>query len=111
MAIKIIYRTDDGKEFDTPELAKAHEFKVDALKLEIKEDLNKIIIKLKDFNVPIIKKMDSDQWSNAEYHISNMQELQDEFLCTLKLSLQTMIGREWSTTEFLLDYYNSSKDC
>ena len=52
MAIKTVYKTSDGREFASLEHAQAHQNSIDLdiqkLKTEVIEDLNKILIKLKN---------------------------------------------------------------
>lgn len=103
MAIKIVYKTTDGKEFQTKELAEAHENKIDALKKEIKEDISKILIKLKD-----LKNADVNSDDDGYFSISNEEQLEDKFLCSLKTVLDDIMKSEYNVESYLVQYYDSS---
>lgn len=103
MAVSIIYRTADGKEFKTEAEALAHESKVQILKREVKEDLSKILIKLKD-----LKSANVGYDGDGCYEIDNQEELEDMFLCSLKTTLTDLLSSDYNVQSYLVNYYDSS---
>lgn len=81
--VKTIYRTSDGQEFETKEAAEIHE---NAFKVEIKDELNKILIKIKNNKL------------NSELpYFKNMSEV-----------LEIVLQDDYSPGTMIEQYYNSN---
>lgn len=96
MAIKTVYKTTDGQEFDTKAKAESHEAIVtgnDKLKDEVIEILNKIAVKLSGKSF--------EGYSQTAVYLRSVQNIVDELVN----------GDSSSASQYVENYYNSSQDC
>lgn len=104
--MKTIYKTKDGKEFDTQAEALKHEaslIDVIALRADVKELLSQILIKLKDVEPA---QVDSDD--DGYYSIVDGDNLVDKYLSCVKSVIQELNSAEYNATTMLTHYYDSS---
>lgn len=111
--MKVIYRTNDGKEFDTQDAALVHEktlINVEQLKLEVNELLNQVLFKLKDVEAAKASYQSTDYYDG--YQINKKDELVDLNLSCIKGVVEILTSKyDYEREQLITHYYNSSASC